>query len=85
VDGELSKQTALNSEPLQCEAPFMIGAQPPGGGGPVTGIMDEVCLFNVGLTEDDVRGIYNDGIEQYILAVEAQGKLATTWAALRIR
>lgn len=83
VDGEVSAQSNINSKPLTCEAPFMIGAQPPAGGGGINGIMDEVSLFNIGLSDDDVKGIFDNGIKQYVLAIEAKGKLATTWANLR--
>jgi hypothetical protein len=83
VDGNPSGQSAITSKPLTCEAPFMIGGQPPAGGGGVKGVIDEVCLFNVGLTEDDIKGIFNDGIKQYILAIDIKEKLATTWGALR--
>ena len=83
VDGQPSGQTALSTKPLTCEAPFMIGGQPPDGGGGIKGIMDEVCLFNLGLGDDDIKGIYDDGIKQYVLAVESKGKLTTTWGTLK--
>lgn len=83
VDGQPSGQTALSTKPLTCDAPFMIGGQPPAGGGGVKGIMDEVCLFNVGLDDADIKGIYDDGIKQYVLSVESNGKLTTTWGTLK--
>jgi hypothetical protein len=75
VDGAPSGQTALAKKPLNCDAPFTIGA--------TAGTLDEVCLFNVGLSDADVKDIFTNGITQYVLSVEAKGKLATTWAALR--
>ncbi|HGE71362.1 TPA: LamG domain-containing protein [Candidatus Poribacteria bacterium] len=83
VDGEPSGQTALNSKPLTCEAPFMIGAQPPGGSGPVQGIIDEVSLFKVGLSDEDIKKIYNDGLKPLALPVDVKGKLSTTWGEIR--
>lgn len=83
VDGELSNQTALNSKPLQCETPFMIGAQPPGGSGPVQGKIDEVSVFKSGLEDGDVKRIFNDGLKQLVVAVNTAGKLAVTWGKIR--
>jgi hypothetical protein len=83
VDGLPSGQIALSTKPLTCEAPFMIGAQPPAGGGPVQGILDEVSLYKVGLAEEDVNRIMNDGLKQFVLAVDATGKLAVTWGFIR--
>lgn len=83
VDGEPSGQVALTTKPLTCDAPFMIGAQPPAGGGPVQGIIDEVSLFNVGLADADVKKIFNDGLKSLVSPVESNGKLAATWGAIR--
>jgi len=83
VDGEPSGQVALTTKPLTCDAPFMIGAQPPTGGGPVQGIIDEVSLFNVGLADADVKKIYTDGLKSLVSPVESNGKLAATWGAIR--
>lgn len=83
VDGAPSGQVALSTKPLQCDAPFMIGAQPPGGGGPVQGTLDEVSLFKVGITEEDVKKVMDSGLKQLVTAVEAAGKLAVTWGFIR--
>jgi len=83
VDGEVSGQTALSSKPLKCEAPFMIGAQPPNGGGPVHGIIDEVSLFKVGLADEDIKRIMDNGLKQLVTAVDSKNKLAATWAMVK--
>ncbi|MYC77391.1 LamG domain-containing protein [Candidatus Poribacteria bacterium] len=46
-------------------------------------IMDEVGLFNDGLTEDEVQDIMNDGIYHTAFAVEPSGKLPVLWGRLR--
>ena len=84
ADGEPSGQLSLSSKPMTCEAPFMIGAQPPAGGGPLQGVVDEVGLFNVGITNEDVKGIMNSGLKQYASAVESASKLTTTWGNIRL-
>ena len=46
-------------------------------------IMDEVGLFNDGLTEDEVKGIMNDGILFTALAVDPSDKLPVVWGKLK--
>ena len=49
---------------------------------PFAGLMDDLNVWKRGLTEEEVNTIMNDGVEAF-LAVEARGKLATTWAKLK--
>ena len=49
---------------------------------PFTGLMDDLNVWKRGLTEEEVNTIMNDGVEAF-LAVEAQGKLTTTWGRLK--
>ena len=49
---------------------------------PFTGLMDELNVWKRGLTEEEVNAIMNDGVDAF-LAVEAHGKLATTWGNLK--
>ena len=83
VDGVQSAQKALTTEPNICNAPFMIGAQPPGGGGPVNGVIDEVGLFSVALEEEDVKRIVEDGLSFFVTPVEPGGKLCGVWGGLK--
>ena len=46
-------------------------------------IMDEVGLFNDGLTEDEVQGIMNDGILFTAFAVDPSEKLPVLWGKLK--
>ncbi len=48
-----------------------------------TGAMDEVMLFNVVLTEDDIDEIMGGGSS--ILAVSPAGKLSAAWGAIKAR
>ena len=50
---------------------------------PFTGLMDEFNLWKRGLSEEEVNHIMNNGLGATLTAVEAQGKLATTWARLK--
>ena len=49
---------------------------------PFTGLMDDLNVWKRGLTEKEVNAIMNDGVDAF-LAVEAHGKLATTWGNLK--
>ena len=49
---------------------------------PFAGLMDELNVWKRGLTEEEVNGIMELGIEEFF-AVEAQGKLATAWGKLK--
>ena len=54
-----------------------------GGNGAYIGLLDEIGLFNVALEEADIKAIMTDGLPEAGLSVDAHGKLATRWAALR--
>ena len=49
------------------------------------GIIDDVAIFNVALTEDDITDIMNQGLSGAlgIAAVSPTGKLTTTWADIK--
>ena len=49
---------------------------------PFTGLMDDLNVWKRGLTEEEVNSIMDGGIDTF-LAVEAQGKLTTTWGRLK--
>ncbi len=48
------------------------------------GIIDDIALFNVALDEGDLQSIMDDGL-MTLTAVEAAGKLATTWGKVKQR
>ena len=51
----------------------------------ISGLIDEVALFNTGLTGEEIKGIMDMGLagKYEYLAVNRVGKLATTWASLK--
>jgi hypothetical protein len=70
---------------------LFIGARHPNSGAagitdPFPGILDEIAIFNVALTEDDIKDIMTDGLKKVvgISAVSTSGKLATTWGEIRV-
>jgi hypothetical protein len=48
------------------------------------GIIDDVTLFNIALSEDEMETIMNNGVEE-VAVVDAIGKLTTTWATIKHR
>ena len=50
-----------------------------------SGLIDEVAVFNVALTEDDIKSIMKNGIGKAtgIAAVSPAAKLTTTWSAIK--
>ena len=83
VDGVMTGQIALNTTPNINNAPLMIAAQPPNGGGPTFGIIDDVGVFSVGLEEGDIQRIMEDGLSMFAAPVEPGGKLYGLWSALK--
>ena len=49
------------------------------------GILDEVAIFSVAITEDDMEDLMTNGIERAlrITAVDRSGKITSTWAAIK--
>ncbi len=85
-DGVLLKADAY-SEPSQDANPAktVIG-DGSASGHQLEGLLDEVALFSVELTEDQIVEIMNDGLEAATglsKAVDPSGKAATTWGRLR--
>ena len=63
-----------------------IGAMGPGGNRfGIEGFVDEVAIFNRGLTEREVKSLMDRGIEKLLgfQAVNPKDKMATTWARLK--
>ena len=63
-----------------------IGAMGPGGAGlGMDGSVDEVVIFNRGLTEREVNNLMDHGLEKLLgfQAVDSRDKMATTWAELK--
>jgi len=51
----------------------------------LNGTIDEVAIFNVVLTEDDIKSIMTQGLEEAVglTAVSSLSKLTTTWSAIK--
>ncbi|MBC8230480.1 LamG domain-containing protein [bacterium] len=54
-----------------------------GNGHQCEGILDDVGLFNVPLSEDDINHIMTNSLMEFAQPVTPSGRLATTWAQLK--
>ena len=85
VNGELQGSADAAGPPWASAETVVIGADPGCGNGNGrchwNGIMDEIVIFNVPLSEGDVKALGN-GIEG-ALDVDAAGKTTTTWGKLK--
>ena len=88
-DGEVAAEDAwkeCGAHPCGDSSPsglnFLIGD---GYAGKFRGIIDDVALFNVVLSEDDINSIMTDGLlwATGMEAVSSAGKLTTTWASIK--
>ncbi len=82
VNGKLQNSEDAKGPPWPSTEEAYIGADPGCGKRcQWEGIIDEVVVFNVALSEDEVQKL-GDGIEG-ALDVDAAGKMATTWGKLK--
>lgn len=87
VDGEVEENRAGNNVGVDTDVTandVELGYnQWIGHGDYAQGTMDEVAIFSVPLTQDDVKSIMLQGLSSTVLSVSPGGKLATTWGSLR--
>jgi len=81
VDGVVEADAPFKGEPDFSPGPLNIG-DCPGYAYPVKGLMDDVGLFNVALSEDDINSIKKDGL-RVLAAVSPARKLTTTWSNIK--
>jgi len=90
VDGVSVAEVAYTDKPDTNSDPIIIGNETPKYKYPVplNGLLDDVGLFNVGLTESEIKDIMTLGLAKRFgisAAVSASGNLATTWAHLKVQ
>ena len=77
VDGEYDSEVTGNTGSAR-DQKLIIGTGHPGGER-YHGIMDELAIFNVALTEDNIKSF----MKGYSTAVSPSGKLATAWGKIK--
>lgn len=80
MDGELLIESAKSGDITTNDDPFMIG-----GGHNFNGSIDEVAVFSKALSEDDIKAIATEGLNEALSlsAVSFKGKLAAKWGSVK--
>lgn len=81
IDGKIEAEANFSGKPDFSPGPLNIG-DCPNYPYAVNGIIDDVGLFNVALSEDDIKNVMDNGLG-VVLSVSNAGKLATTWANIK--
>lgn len=81
VDGKVEADAPFDGKPDLTTGPLTIGACT-GMPYPVNGIMDEVALFSVALSSDDIKNIMNNGLSR-ALSVDRSRVLTMLWGELK--
>ena len=83
IDGELEAEQAFSGALTESDVPVEMGRRS-AQGLTISGIVEDVAIFNAGLTEAQVKEIMENGLAAMInVAVEPAGKLTTTWANIK--
>ena len=85
MDGENIHEDVPKSDPLpELATPLLVGTGENPGTWPMTGYVDDAFVFDRVLSQEEVGEIMNEGLEG-ALSVSPKGKLASRWAALKLR
>ncbi|MFC1714957.1 LamG domain-containing protein [Candidatus Poribacteria bacterium] len=87
VDGVMEAELAVSNDPGTVDTPLAIGAQHDGFW-PSNAVIDEVGLFSVGLTSDEVGNIMVNGLAAetgLTAAVSPMGNISTTWGGVKVQ
>ncbi|MFQ6043568.1 MAG: LamG domain-containing protein [Candidatus Poribacteria bacterium] len=82
VDGVVEADAKFSGKPDFSPGALNIG-DCPGFPYPVKGVMDDVGLFNVALTEDEINTIMKRGLRETATSVSTSGKLANVWGSIK--
>ena len=82
IDGVLDVEGNLVGGNMDNDLHFCMGYDNLGLGGNMKCLLDDVAIFNVALTDDDVRKIMTDGLA-VMAAVSPAGRLATVWGDVK--
>ena len=84
VDGEVDAETSISEKPDMHDNSIFIGGCPLDGSYALTGMVDEVAVYNRALSEAEIKSAM-EGFSKVILGVDPSSKLATTWGELKKR
>jgi hypothetical protein len=82
IDAVPDATFATTEKPNVTTEPFIIGRTPTATY-KITGMIDEVALFNTALSEADIKAIFTSGLKATAAAIDSKSKLATTWSNVK--
>lgn len=84
IDGEIDKTSPATGEMMVNDKDLWIGASEFYTPRFFNGLMDEAVLFNVPLSQDEIRDLVDVGLGS-ILAVSRANNLSTTWGNMKVQ
>ena len=86
IDGEVASEMDINKTPLDADTgPLFIGRDSCCDGRLGNALIDDVAIFSVALEQSDIKSLMTDGLGTTLTAVEAEGKMTTTWGSVKAR
>ena len=87
VDGEVNGESANTANFSGAAAGNLLIGGDTGDQGFADGAIDDVGIFNIALTEDDVNTIMNQGLGRAtgLTPVSPKGRLATAWGEIKAK
>lgn len=84
VDGKEDGNVSFSNDIIVTAQPvrFGGGANAGAAGYYTPGTIDEIFIFNVALKKEDIQSLMDNGLSG-VLAVQHNGKLATTWSSIK--
>lgn len=85
IDGIAESSMTINTDPIDADnGPLYIGRDTCCDGRFGNAVIDEVAIFNVALSADEIQMMMDKGLSAMLLTpVEPEGKLSTTWANVK--
>jgi hypothetical protein len=84
IDGKEESTLKLNKSPISVDfGPIFIGNDTCEAGRFGDGIVDEVAIFNVALSENDIQDMMKYGLYMSAFAVKPADKITTRWAYIK--
>jgi len=81
ANGEVQLTSPASGTIQASDGELRIGRGAPAGY--FTGIIDEVAIFRVALSQDEIKEIMDKGLTMTLLSVESHGKLTATWGNIK--
>lgn len=85
IDGVAASTMTIDTTPIDADdGPVFIGRDTCCDGRFGNAVIDEVAIFNVALSADEIQMMMENGLSALLLTpVEPEGKLSTTWANVK--